>query len=113
MKSCGDCGKMVARLRRRRCDTCYMRVYRRGEVPLGASCVACGETRQEVLVTSAVGDMPCVLCGNCDVVKTRARVADLADLRRLAVPARRAGRYSMAAASVVASTAPSFDPTTD
>jgi hypothetical protein len=93
---CAECGRAAARLRKDRCDACYMRLYRNGEIPTGADCRTCGERRRQVLTIAAVGDDKVVLCGNCALILGRARprvdtVAKLAarvarERRRAAVP---------------------------
>lgn len=65
-----------------------MRLYRKGEVPPAAVCVACGERRQSVLTPTRHG----VLCGNCSLLaKARPAIRNLADLQRRAARERRAG----------------------
>jgi hypothetical protein len=70
---CAECGRAAARLRKDRCDACYMRLYRNGEIPGGAECRTCGERRRQVLTLAAVGEEKLVLCGNCALVLGRAR----------------------------------------
>lgn len=72
-KTCCECGKQAARLRRDRCDACYMRIYRGGEVPAGATCVGCDERRRDVLVLQELGAGEVVVCGNCALIVRRAR----------------------------------------
>src|SRR5688572_2348387 len=86
MSLCSDCHRPASRVRKGRCNACYMRLYRRGEIPDGAACAACAERRKAVLVHTTVG----VLCGNCAVVLDRARAAGLDELRRLMIRERRA-----------------------
>ncbi|MSP17794.1 MAG: hypothetical protein EXR73_14510 [Myxococcales bacterium] len=92
-KLCTECGRTAARLRRSRCDACYMRLYRGGEIPAGACCGGCGEPRRVVLVFADVGEGEVVLCGNCQVVlaRTRPRAASLVILQQRIVRDRRAG----------------------
>jgi len=86
--TCTTCGRAATRLRRERCDACYMRLYRNGELPRAAVCIGCGERRQSVLSKASLG----VLCGNCShLAKTRPAVRNLADLRRRAARERRTG----------------------
>ena len=79
-KTCLDCGAPADRLRKHRCDACYMRIYRNGEVSPGSRCAACGEDHAGVLLNSDVAGTPVVLCGNCWVVKARARPQSLSAL---------------------------------
>jgi hypothetical protein len=81
-KLCGECRRPARRLRKDRCDACYMRLYRNGELPDGAACAACGERRRVFLTGAELG----VLCGNCALVaeRTRPRVESIDDLRLLA-----------------------------
>ena len=111
-KRCGECREPVARLRKGRCDACYMRVYRRGEPAAGARCAACGERRRPLLDLAKIGGVAEVLCGNCALVLSRSRphIASVDELRRrLAadrVPERRAARMPRPRM-------PSFDPSLD
>jgi hypothetical protein len=115
-RTCGECGAGAARLRKGRCDACYMRQYRRPAVEAGARCAGCGERRRPLLDSLRLGAETAVLCGNCALVLTRARprVETVADLRdRLApahVPERRTGRRARPALAPVV---PSFDPSID
>jgi hypothetical protein len=94
MGPCTECGRPSLRLRKDRCNACYMRLYRNGEVAAGARCAACGERRRQVLQHVRLGGDRPVLCGNCALVLSRARprppsLADLAhrvarERRRLA-----------------------------
>jgi hypothetical protein len=96
-KVCGECGKPARRLRKTRCDACYMRLYRNGEPEPGAVCAVCGERRRQVLAMAEVGEVAAVLCGNCSLVlvRTRPRIETLIDLvkrvdrERRGVPDRR------------------------
>ena len=90
-KVCVECRRAARRLRQDRCDACYMRLYRNGEVPDGAACACCGERRRLVLTIGEVGLEEPVLCGNCALVadRTRPRVETLDELRRLAARERR------------------------
>ena len=72
-KVCLECGGGAARLRKGRCDACYMRLYRGGEIPAGAACGVCGERRRIVLVRADLGGITEVLCGNCELILARAR----------------------------------------
>lgn len=72
-KLCAECRTPARRLRKGRCDACYMRLYRNGEPTTGASCAACGERRRPVLAMAEVGGDAVVLCGNCSLVLVRAR----------------------------------------
>jgi hypothetical protein len=83
-KLCSECGKEAARLRRDRCDACYMRLYRGGDVPAGAVCAGCGERRRELLCMETLGSEDQVVCGNCALVLRRARprLGSIAELRR-------------------------------
>jgi hypothetical protein len=87
-RRCVECQKSAVRLRRDRCDACYMRLYRGGDVPSGASCGGCGERRRELLCVETVGSGDAVVCGNCALVLRRARPR----LTSLAELARRRGR---------------------
>src|SRR5688572_27774186 len=93
MKLCVECGKGAPRLRKERCDACYMRLYRGGEVPPGASCAGCGEERRAVLVNAELGGAEVVICGNCQVVLARARprLAAIEELRGKVTRDRRTG----------------------
>lgn len=81
---CSECGKEAARLRRDRCDACYMRLYRGGDVPAGAVCGGCGERRRELLCLEPLGSEHAVVCGNCALVLRRARprLTSLGELAR-------------------------------
>ena len=59
-----------------------MRVYRGGEIPVGACCQICGERRRLVLAHASLEDGRVVLCGNCSLVleRTRPRPMRLDDL---------------------------------
>ncbi len=83
-KTCSECGQGAARLRRERCDACYMRLYRSGEVPADAGCGGCDERRRELLCVEQVRGAEVVVCGNCALVlrRTRPRLASVADLRQ-------------------------------
>jgi hypothetical protein len=80
--TCAECGRAAARLRKDRCDACYMRLYRNGELPGGAACRTCGERRRPVLTQAQVGEEKVVLCGNCALVlgRVRPRVDSVAKL---------------------------------
>jgi hypothetical protein len=88
---CTECGRSAARLRKDRCDACYMRLYRGGEIPEGACCAACGERRREVLVRAELGPAEEIVCGNCAVLlrRVRPRLLTIADLRARALRERR------------------------
>ena len=94
--SCTECGRTATRLRKDRCDACYMRLYRNGEVPPGSSCGACGERRRAVLAQADVGQggaVRAVLCGNCALVlaRTRPRLETVAELATRVARERRRG----------------------
>ena len=96
-KTCLECGQSAARLRRDRCDACYMRLYRGGgEVPVGSACGGCDERRRELLCFEAVAGADVVVCGNCALLlrRTRPRLATVADLRRRQTRERRGARAS-------------------
>src|SRR5215470_14881473 len=118
---CGECGREAARLRRGRCDACYMRLYRNGEVADGARCVACGERRKQVLAAARL-DVTVVLCGNCSLVlnRTRPRIATVDELRRSVVRERRGQgdrrevwRGGRRSTDKPRSGSPAFDPAVD
>lgn len=90
-KTCGECGQAARRLRKQRCDACYMRLYRNGTIPEGAACGACGERRRVVLVRITLGEAETVACGNCALIleRTRPRIGGLEELARLAARERR------------------------
>jgi predicted metal-binding protein len=92
VKTCSECGEAASRLRRERCDACYMRLYRAGEVPVGGSCGGCDERRRELLCLEPVGGADAVVCGNCALLlrRTRPRIANLDELRRRRTRERRA-----------------------
>src|SRR5881628_2293316 len=92
---CGECGKRAPRLRKDRCDACYMRLYRGGEIAEGAACASCGEQRRAVLLHVEIGDREAVVCGNCQVVlaRTRPRIATVEDLRTRITRDRRVGAF--------------------
>ena len=100
-KTCSECGQGATRLRRERCDACYMRLYRSGEVPAGSSCGGCDERRRELLCLEAVYGAEVVVCGNCALVlrRTRPRLASVDELRRRLRRERR-GRAGAGAAPV-------------
>ena len=116
-KSCGECGKPSARVRKGRCDACYMRLYRRGAPEPGDRCAACGERRLRVLELVKLGEGQAVLCGNCALVleRTRPRAASAGELAARVtghhVPERRGGRRPAPVAFAVR--VPLFDPSTD
>ncbi len=85
---CAECGRTATRLRRERCNACYMRLYRHGEIPDDARCAGCGERRHEVLVFARVGGRKVILCGNCQVILSRRRpeARRLEDLRGAPTP---------------------------
>ena len=86
--TCTHCGRPATRIRRDRCDACYMRLYRRGELPARSICAACGERRQAVLTPTPLG----VLCGNCSLLaRARPAIRTVVELRRRAARERRAG----------------------
>ena len=105
-KTCSECGRAAPRLRKERCDACYMRLYRGGELPEGARCAACGERRRQVLAPADLGGAATVLCGNCALVLARVRprpagvdelVARLARDRRIVADRRVTAAYRAAA----------------
>lgn len=83
-KTCGECGAASTRLRKGRCNACYMRIYRRGEVGEGACCEVCSERRRAVLAMTELDDRAVVLCGNCTLVlvRTRPRIDTVSELAR-------------------------------
>jgi hypothetical protein len=83
-KTCLECGQTAARLRRDRCDACYMRLYRGGEVAAGSACSGCDERRRELLCFEAVAGADVIVCGNCALLlrRTRPRLGSVAELRR-------------------------------
>jgi hypothetical protein len=91
-KTCSECGQRATRLRRERCDACYMRLYRGGEVPEGSSCGGCDERRRELLCLEVVRGAEVVVCGNCALVlrRTRPRLASVSELRGRMTRERRA-----------------------
>ncbi len=91
-KLCSECGRGAQRLRRERCDACYMRLYRGGEVVPGAQCVGCDERRREILCHEELGGNAMVVCGNCALVlrRTRPVMASVGELRRKMTRERRA-----------------------
>jgi len=93
-KTCLECRQAVTRLRRERCDACYMRLYRGGEVPAGSSCGGCDERRRELLCFEPVAGAETVVCGNCALLlrRTRPRLTSVAELRRRQTRERRARR---------------------
>jgi hypothetical protein len=114
-KTCSECREPAARLRKGRCDACYMRLYRRGAPARGDRCAACGERRLPALDLARLGGASVVLCGNCCLVLSRARprLTSVEDLKsRLAsrhIPERRSRFMRPPAAPRM----PSFDPTID
>ena len=124
-KTCGECRATSRRLRKGRCDACYMRLYRNGEPDACARCAACGERRRPLLTMAEMNDTPCVLCGNCALVLTRARpridnIAALAariDRERRRTPERRLGplpvEHERRIASRRRNDRPAFDPSID
>jgi hypothetical protein len=117
-KTCNECGLLAGRLRKGRCDACYMRHYRTPEVAGGAVCASCAERRRPVLEVVRLGEDAVTLCGNCALVLSRARprpasVAALrARLERRDLPERRGGRLPRPRATV-APRMPTFDPSVD
>ncbi|HKA88087.1 MAG TPA: hypothetical protein VKE22_10490 [Haliangiales bacterium] len=117
---CTECRGAATRLRRGRCNACYMRLYRNGEIADGASCAACGERRKDLLTSVRVQDTV-ILCGNCSLVLHRARPVPgtVDELRRRVARERRGGperRTSFRGgrrAGDRAPAVPSFDPTVD
>lgn len=90
-KTCGECGSPARRLRKQRCDACYMRLYRNGTIPDGAACGACGERRRVVLVRVTIHEVESIACGNCALIleRTRPRITSIQELVRLAARERR------------------------
>jgi hypothetical protein len=78
-KTCSECRQPASRLRKGRCDACYMRQYRHGAPEPGDRCAACGERRRLSLDLTPLG----VLCGNCSLVvaRTRPRIGSVDELR--------------------------------
>lgn len=121
---CTECGGGATRLRRGRCNACYMRLYRNGEIADGARCAACGERRKDLLTSVRVQETV-VLCGNCSLILHRARPApgSVDELRRRVTrerrggPERRAryrgGRRAGDRPGDGRPASPSFDPTVD
>jgi hypothetical protein len=93
-----QCGREASRLRLERCNACYMRRYRNGEVPGGSVCAACGERRRASLTLVTLGGR-IVLCGNCGLVltRTRPRILSVVELRRCVARERRSGSDRRAA----------------
>jgi hypothetical protein len=93
-KVCSECRAECRRLRRERCNACYMRLYRSGEVTEGTACNGCGERRRELLCTEEMHGTQVVVCGNCALVlrRTRPRLGSVAELRTRMTRERRAGR---------------------
>jgi hypothetical protein len=98
-KLCAECGRNASRLRRDRCDACYMRLYRGGEVTAGAKCSGCDERRRELLCHETVGGVETVVCGNCALVlrRTRPVLATVSELRRKMTRERRARELALPA----------------
>jgi hypothetical protein len=97
-----------------------MRLYRNGEVPDGASCVACGERRRGLLTQVKLHEAA-IVCGNCSLIlsKTRPPIGTVAELRLRVVRERRSGddrrstwRGGRRGADRIVPR-PSFDPTVD
>lgn len=116
-KTCNECGLAAGRLRKGRCDACYMRHYRNPEVDGGATCAACGERRRPLLEVVRLADQAVTLCGNCSLVlaRTRPRIDTVETLRtRLShghLPERRGRRA--ARPLPVTPRVPAFDPSID
>jgi hypothetical protein len=93
-KVCNECGRGAGRLRRERCDACYMRLYRGGEVHTGAVCSGCTERRRELLCHELVGGKDEVVCGNCALLlrRTRPVITTVRELQRRASRERRVTR---------------------
>ena len=117
---CSECGRAAPRLRRDRCSACYMRLYRNGEVPDGASCAACGERRRGLLTQVKLHE-PAIVCGNCSLIlsKTRPPIGTVTELRLRVVRERRSGddrrsawRGGRRGADRIVPR-PAFDPTVD
>ncbi len=84
---CIECGGATLRLRKDRCNACYMRLYRGGELPLGACCAGCQDRRREVLQNVELEAGVAVLCGNCGLIfqRTRPKLRTVRDvIRRIA-----------------------------
>jgi hypothetical protein len=99
-KICNECGAQARRLRRERCNACYMRLYRSGEVAAGAACGGCGERRKDLLCHEDMHGAEVVVCGNCALVlrRTRPRLGSVAELRTRMTRERRSARGASAAA---------------
>src|SRR5688500_18040219 len=118
--TCSECGRGASRLRKERCNACYMRLYRNGEIPVGASCACCAERRRQFLVHAELAGGEICLCGNCSLVlaRTRLRAESLDELklrvareRRRAVVAVGGGTARRRADRIFA--APALDPSID
>jgi|SoiMethySBSTD1v2_1073268.scaffolds.fasta_scaffold339470_3 hypothetical protein len=115
-KVCNECREPAARVRKGRCDACYMRLYRRGAPVRGDRCAACGERRLPALDLAKIEGAPVVLCGNCCLVlaRTRPRLTSVEELKlRLEprhAPERRASRLARPAPM---QRMPAFDPSVD
>lgn len=90
-KVCAECGQSATRLRKERCNACYMRLYRGGGVQLGSTCASCGERRAKVLSWTVLEARQVVLCGNCSFVlaSTRPRLTHVGALAQRAAHERR------------------------
>jgi hypothetical protein len=112
-RTCSECRQPAARLRKGRCDACYMRQYRRGAPEPGDRCAACGERRLRVLEPARLGEASIVLCGNCALVleRTRPRVGTIPELAARVIGHRVPERRGRPAPTTVH--VPSFDPSVD
>jgi hypothetical protein len=123
VKRCSECSREAPRLRKERCDACYMRLYRGGDVPVGSVCAGCDERRRELLCQEDVHGKPEIVCGNCALLLRRARprLASVSELRGKRVRDRRRGggaaagerRRSSDRAAAVGSARPAFDVSVD
>jgi hypothetical protein len=88
---CAECRQPARRLRRQRCDACFVCVDRDGELPDGVPCLVCGERRRLFLQRVTIVERPMVMCGNCSLVAQRARprVMTVEYLRRMVSRERR------------------------
>ena len=115
-KTCTECGNAATRLRKQRCNACYMRQYRNDEVPDGDRCAGCGEAEFDFLARSRLGNEPTTLCGNCLLVVRRTRpLIQGVDTLRTRLPRPRPPMQPTWSATLTSpsSSAPTFDPAMD
>ena len=114
-KTCSECREPAARLRKGRCDACYMRLYRRGAPVRGDRCAACGERRLPTLDLAKLGGTPIVLCGNCCLVlaRTRPRVASVEELKSRLSSSHTPERRARLMRPPTFPRMPAFDPSVD